>query len=412
MLFRSNISWRDVTYRSGFSYDLFGNGKTAIKVAVNKYLLGQTLNGLGRSPNPVLRTITQVTRSWNDANGNYTPDCDLATLTANGECGVVSNLLFGSASLTGANYDNDLITGFNHRQNNWEVTASVQHELMQGVAVDVGYFRRIWANFQVTDNVLTTAADYTRFSYVVPTDSRLATSGQTLAGFYDVNPAFAGRVSEVNYLDSKFGNQKEHWNGVDIGVNARTKKGLSLNAGLSTGKTMTDNCEIVAKLPEMLSLGANGTLPASLRSDTFCHNEEPWLTQFKAFGSYTLPKVDVQISGTYRNTNNVAINTALTASTALLAANSTLGRAPTGTTSLNLQLLEPNTKFLDRRNELDMRFGKVIRAGRSRTVASVDVFNLLNNDATITTNQAYASYLRPVEILNARVIKFSVAVDF
>ena len=256
---------------------------------------------------------------------------------------------------------------------------------------------------------------YTRYSFSVPAQANLPNGGNyTIAGFYDVNPAFAGRVSEVNYLDNKFGSQKEHWNGVDIGINARTKNGLTMNAGLSTGKTMTDNCEIVAKLPEMLTIAANGgqNLPAGQRSDTFCHNEEPWLTQFKAFGSYTLPKVDVQISGTYRNTNNVSVLPVFTASNALLATNSTLGRGATGATSINMQVLEPNKDFLDRRNELDMRFGKVIRAGRSRTVASIDVFNFLNNDATITVNQAAASYLRPTEILNARVIKFSVAVDF
>ena len=49
-----NINWKDLTYRSGFSYDLFGTGKTALKFSYNKYLLGQTLNGLGRDPNPAI----------------------------------------------------------------------------------------------------------------------------------------------------------------------------------------------------------------------------------------------------------------------------------------------------------------------------------------------------------------------
>ena len=47
-----NINWKDLTYRSGLSYDLFGTGKTAVKFSFNKYLLGQTLNGLGRDPEP------------------------------------------------------------------------------------------------------------------------------------------------------------------------------------------------------------------------------------------------------------------------------------------------------------------------------------------------------------------------
>ena len=57
-------------------------GKTAVKVAFNKYLLGQTLNGLGRNPNPVLTLVTLANRPWNDRgglgiNGDYVPQCDL-----------------------------------------------------------------------------------------------------------------------------------------------------------------------------------------------------------------------------------------------------------------------------------------------------------------------------------------------
>ena len=70
-------------------------------------------------------------------------------------------------------FDPDLITGCDHRQTNWEFSAGVQHELMPRVALDVGYFRRIWANFRVTDNLLVTPADFTQFSMTVPTDPRL-----------------------------------------------------------------------------------------------------------------------------------------------------------------------------------------------------------------------------------------------
>ena len=55
----------------------------------------------------------------------------------------------------------DLRAGFDNRQRNWEFSASVQHELMRGVGMDFGYFRRIWENFQVTDNLALAASDFT-----------------------------------------------------------------------------------------------------------------------------------------------------------------------------------------------------------------------------------------------------------
>ena len=62
------------------------------------------------------------------------------------------------------------------------------------MALDVGYFRRIWKNFQVTDNLLLAPEDFTKFSMTVPTDPRLSTSGQTLTGLYNVVPTKFGQV--------------------------------------------------------------------------------------------------------------------------------------------------------------------------------------------------------------------------
>ena len=51
-----------------------------------------------------------------------------------------------------------------------------------------------------------------------------------------------------------------------------------------------------------------------------------------------------------------------------------------GAANLAIDLVAPYTVFLDRRNELDMRFGKVLRWGRTKYVVSMDVFNALNTD--------------------------------
>jgi hypothetical protein len=79
---------------------------------------------------------------------------------------------------------------------------------------------------------------------------------------------------------------------------------------------------------------------------------------------------------------------------------------------MTVGIIEPNTMYTERRNELDVRIGKVVRAGRYRSVFSVDLFNALNSDAIVNQNQNFASWLRPTEVLNARLVKFSIQFDF
>ena len=184
---QSDLGWKDLTWRTGITWDPKGEGKTAIKLSANKYLLGQTLNGLGTSPNPINALATSASRTWTDANKNFVPDCNLANPLTNGECAAISPSTFGTA-VPGQTFDPDLLGGWNHRQANYEFQASVQQQLIARMSIDVGYFRRIWNNFQATDNLLATASDYQAFNMVVPADSRLpGCGGNTITGFYAIS---------------------------------------------------------------------------------------------------------------------------------------------------------------------------------------------------------------------------------
>jgi len=415
-----NLNWKDITYRTGLVYDLGGNGKTAIKVALNKYLLGQTLNGIGRNPNPVLALTQSVNRSWTDTNGDFVPQCDLLNPLANNggdPCGQISDLTFGT-NKAGELYDKDLTTGWGHRPSNWEFSVGVQRELIPRVSLDVGYFRRVWKNFEVIDNLLVAPEDFTQFSLTVPTDSRLSTSGETLTGLYNVLPTKFGQVQNLHALSDNYGKQIDHWDGFDISVNARLQNGLVLQGGVGSGRQIEDNCEIVAKLPEMLNLGGaaaanTANAPGQWRPAQFCHREEPMLTGVKALAIYIIPKIDVQVSGSFRSTPGTNLSVGYTATNAILGTSSTLGRALSGNAqNMVIGIEKPNEAYTERRQELDMRIGKVLKFGNTKTVVSMDLYNALNSNAMIVQNQAYASYLRPVEILNARLIKFSWAFDF
>ena len=144
------------------------------------------------------------------------------------------------------------------------------------MSIDVSYYRRWAGNFQVTDNravdvgglheVLDRGAEpgcVQRLGAKIPLPDDAA--GRTTNGFYDLNPNKVGQVNNLITLARKFGDQYEHWNGVDFTVNARMANGLTVQGGVATGKQVTDNCEIRAALPE-------STFPFGAPTpDDYCH---------------------------------------------------------------------------------------------------------------------------------------------
>ena len=193
----------------------------------------------------------------------------------------------------------------------------MQHEVLPRVSLDVSYFRRWYGNFFVIDNRAVSPADVTAFSVTAPnTDSRLPSAGDTITGFYDLNPNRVGQVDNYVTRASNYGDQSEMWSGVDINLSARMRGGLLLQGGSSTGRTTTDSCAIREKLPETAML------------NPFCDASTPWLTQIKFVASYSVPRIDVRFSGTLQNLPGPALSATYVASNALVAPS--LGRPLSG----------------------------------------------------------------------------------
>jgi hypothetical protein len=266
----------------------------------------------------------------------------------------------------------------------------------------------------VTDNLLTEATDFTAFSITAPVDSRLPNGGgYTLAGLYNVVPAKFGQVLNYNTLSDKYGKQTEHWNGVDITMNARLNGGAFVSGGVSTGKRTADNCEIVAKLPEMLLSAQNlGTANNNVwLPGQWCHQEEPFLTQVKGFGSYLVPKVGVQVAATFQSIPGPLIAANFNAPNAAVAPS--LGRPLSGSAAnVSVNLVEPGSMYGERLNQLDLRFGKQLKFGRTKSVVSLDLYNALNSDTVLTLNNNFAAWQRPSTIIQSRFAKIAMQLDF
>jgi hypothetical protein len=123
------------------------------------------------------------------------------------------------------------------------------------VSAEVGYNRRWFNGFTVTDNRATVASDYDLFSFTAPTASAIASpvAGQTITA-YNPDPTIAASNNPYVTFADDYGKTIQYWHGVDVNVNARIRNGLTLQGGTSTGRGVRDNCEVTAKLPELLNV--------------------------------------------------------------------------------------------------------------------------------------------------------------
>ena len=410
------LSWHDLTPHLGAVYDLFGTGKTALKVSYNRYLEVVSAGAsIFQDPNPLSSLITQTTRSWADTNRNYVPECNLQNPAANGECGAMANANFG-LPVPGAIFDDTLMHGWGKRAFNREFSAGIQHEILPRTSVDVSYFRRTYGNFRVTDNRVVSVADFDKFDITAPSDPRLPGGGGYIVhGMYNLNPAKFGVASDnLVTLAKNYGDQTEYWHGADINVTMRFVQGLLLQGGSSTGRTVTDNCSLLAKNPEPAETRATSGLitQAAIRPLEFCHNATNWLSQVKFLSAYTIPKIDVMVSGTLQNLPGPSIlaNYNLTSAQAA----QTLGRPLSGgTANVSVALIEPGTVYGDRLNQVDFRVGKLLRYKRYKAMASVDFYNALNVSTVLSQNNTFgASWQQPNSIMPARFAKVSLQFDF
>jgi len=400
----------------GIAYDLFGDGKTALKGTFNRYVVVAGTEFPG-SRNPLGFNLS-ATRPWTDRNGDFVPQ--------ENELGPLSNRNFATA-VTTLTIDDAVRQGWYVRPDSWEATAGIQHQLFPQVSVNVGYARRWFGKFTVVDNLAVTPADFDEFCLTAPADDRLGSaSGSRVCGLYDLNPSKLGQVQNLMTSSKTYGSQKEYWQGIDLTTNARLPHRITVAGGLSSGTdgNNTDACFAVDSPGGVVDdrarsgLSPNGASALAglgvggLRS---CSVNRSWRTSVRFLGTVDLPW-DLQAGVTLQTNPGPEILANYTLTSAQVGSVVQFvnpGRTTFSGGSATVSLVEPGRMFGDRMNQLDVRLAKGIRYRHARGLLTLDVANLLNGNAVLVENNAYgARWRQPIAVLQGRTIKPAIRIEF
>jgi hypothetical protein len=393
-------SWFDVAPRLGVSYDLFGNARTALKATFGKYMAGQTTSFPARY-NPL--QIQFDTRTWRDLNGD--------NLAQDVEIGASNNAAFGLPVQT-IRPDPDI-----KREYDLEYTAQIQHEVVRGMSVNFGYFRRGTHNQRLTENLGWAPSDYTIVDVVSPLDGSVFPA-------YNLDPAKRANVDriDVNSTDSDL--RRRTYNGFQTGFTARVS-GFQFFGAWTVDRIVDVRCDAIES---NLTRYAGTALISSNNFPNpdfhFCDQSKldmPFLHEFKLAGSYTLPWYGIQANVALQSYNgqplftrwNIAPTTRYAAGCPgpcrpgeLVIPNQTLA-------TYVLDLVAPGEEFYARQNQLDMGFRKLFRVGKYQLSGQVDLFNIVNSSYVKLQNITYGPSLgQPLDILQPRTLRLAAQLRF
>jgi len=424
--------YRDLTPRGGAVYDLFGTGKTAIRMNFGKYLQGVFSGEAYTIKNPATTLVSSITRTWTDPSGDKVAQCDFLNPLANQECGAWSNVNWGSSVAT-TRVNPAVLEGWDTRNNDWQFGIGIQHEILPRTSIDVSYNRRWWNNFFVTHNAALTPADFDEVTITAPQNPRLPGGGGYPVSFLvrnNRNPTVG--ASDPYYTTSDdFGDEVHYWHGVDVSVSSRLRGSLFVQAGTSTGRGVNDTCDVwQGRFGRSMSPTAGIVIAQGIiDGKPSCDYAEPWLTQARAIVSYTVPKADVLVSGIFRSQpnaqpGNTTVGTNGGSRTAnyqmtplqFQAATGVALRAGLATQSVDLLL--PGAIYGERINVADLRVAKVLRFKNKRLNVGLDLYNLFNSNTPTTYETVFdvatngARWLQPTGVLTPRATRFNVQFDF
>jgi hypothetical protein len=422
-------SYNDITPRVGLAYDLFGTGKTALKFNWGMYLAYAANDAPYTSTNPGATVVRNVqNRGWNASvaaggNGDYVVNCDLLNPAANGECLAATGTAPNFGKLGAAQQvDPAVLSGWGVRPGDTQYTGTLQQEIMPRLSAEVSYTHRSFHGFFVTDDLNRRAGGvasyYESYTLTAPSDARLAGGGNYPVTVF--TPLTNAAPSTILMRESDIGEARTSvWDGFELALNSRLRSGLVASVGTTTGRGKVNDCEVTTLYNNVAGATLTGPNPRG------CNNVEPWQTTLRGLVTYTVPKIDVLVSTVLRSQPPSAITATWQVPNSVIAASLghlPVGAAATGTTNIQLTDNEHRVYADERRTQVDMRFAKIVRFGRTRTDIGVDVNNLFNTSYATGFNTTYvygtdnqprpAGWATPTGLAFPRFVRLNFTVNF
>jgi hypothetical protein len=333
----------------------------------------------------------------------------------------MSDRKFGTNALVN-DFAPAILNGWGVRPSDWDFEVSVQQQIFSRASIELSYVHRWFNGFFIVDNQALGPSDLTPYTITAPIDRRLpGGGGYVVPGLYDVVPEKMGQVANLVTNSAQFGEWSQYFNGANVNVQVRARKGLTLVAGGSAGQTVTDNCDVRAHLPELsTAIVGTSTFGAGLLNSAvtpvspYCHVATGFLPQVRGLISWAVPRLGVQVSSTFQSKPGAMLvaNYAVPDSAVV----PSLGRSLSGNAAnVTVNLIPPGSMYGDRINQLDVRVAKAFRFGRTETLLAVEAYNALNSSAVLAYNTAFVpggTWPQPTTILTPRLVKLTAELTF
>ena len=388
--------WSDFAPRLGLVYDLFGNGRTALKYSLNRYNLSRT-TGIAANYNPLLHQ--PVTLPWVDKNRNDVADGTLRCDFTSPDC----EINFASLS---QNFGIAALNEYGEYPRTWNLEQGVEisHELLGGLSVGGSWWKGSFRNLTNTVNQSWSTADYSPYTWYNP---------QTGEPFTVYARSVAATARPTRNLDTYDPERKQSYDSYGFDAKWRIPGGGQLSGGVQVERERQRSCTAPDD-PNFVTSTAGVFNGAALCDDFVL--DIPWRPQFKMSGTREVG-YGINVSMSFQNNSSPTSSRLMTVTRGSTrypancpspcpAGEIIMPTATFGQTTMSYMLESARQSSIERIVQLDLKVARTFRFGRVQVLPTAEVFNLNNSDAIIsynTTNVLSTTFLAPNSIMQGRI---------